>query len=292
MHKGIKNFLVEILFVAPTLLLFLIFVIWPFIGSLYYSMTQWDGFSQPVFIGFDNFTRLFYEESFWIALKNTLIFALTGLVIGNGLSLLLALALNRTGKMQKVLRTIFYLPGVVSFITMSIVWTLIYHYNGSINQVLRSLGLGSLASEWLGNYDTVIPALVVIMIWGGVGFGIIVFLAGLNSIPSELYEAAQIDGAGPVAKFKYITFPLLMPSITLVTFLGLSSTLRVFDLPFIMTNGGPGDASNTLAMIIYRQAFTYYNYGYATAGGIVLFLFVAIVSLLQMRATRSREVQV
>ncbi len=291
MNSGKKNGLIELSFIGPALILFLIIVVWPFVSSLYYSFTQWDGITNPVFIGFDNFVNLFKEESFTIALKNTFVFALAGLLISNVLSLLLALALNRAGKMQSALRTIFYLPGVVSFVTMSIVWTLIYHNDGAINQLLRSLGLPSLAREWLGNYDTVVPALIVIMVWGGVGFGVIVFLAGLNSIPAELYEASELDGAGAWARFKAITFPLLMPSITIVTFLGLTTTLKLFDLPFIMTNGGPGDASNTIAMIIYKQAFSYSNYGYATAGGVLLFLFVAIVSILQLKMTTSREVQ-
>ncbi|WP_181917901.1 carbohydrate ABC transporter permease [Cohnella phaseoli] len=291
MNSGKKNGLIELSFIGPALILFLIIVVWPFVSSLYYSFTQWDGITNPVFIGFDNFVNLFKEESFTIALKNTFVFALAGLLISNVLSLLLALALNRAGKMQSALRTIFYLPGVVSFVTMSIVWTLIYHNDGAINQLLRSLGLPSLAREWFGNYDTVVPALIVIMVWGGVGFGVIVFLAGLNSIPAELYEASELDGAGAWARFKAITFPLLMPSITIVTFLGLTTTLKLFDLPFIMTNGGPGDASNTIAMIIYKQAFSYSNYGYATAGGVLLFLFVAIVSILQLKMTTSREVQ-
>lgn len=280
----------ELSFVAPALVLFLVIVVWPFVSSFYYSFTQWDGISKPVYIGFDNFKNLFKEESFLIALRNTITFAVCGLIFSNALSLALALALNRAGKMQSVLRTIFYLPGVVSFVTMSIVWTLIYHNDGALNQLLRSIGLGSVAKEWLGNFDTVIPALVVIMVWGGVGFGVIVFLAGLNSIPAELYEAADLDGAGPVMKFRFVTFPLLMSSITVVTFLGLTTTLRMFDLPFIMTGGGPGDASNTVAMIIYKQAFSYNSYGYSTAGGVLLFLFVGFVSLIQLKITTSKEV--
>lgn len=292
MNSGKKNFIVEFLFAAPALVLFLIFAVWPFISSLYYSLTQWDGLTKPVFIGLANFKRLFQEESFLMALRNTMLFALAGLLISNVLSLLLALALNTAGKSKVILRTIFYLPGVVSFVSMSVVWSAIYHINGPINQILKEIGWGSLTHEWLGNYDTVLPALIAIKVWGGVGFGVIVFLAGLNSVPSELYEAADLDGAGSIAKFKNVTFPLLMPAVTVVTFLGLTTSLKVFDLPFVMTKGGPGDASNTLAMIIYKQAFAYGNYGYASAGGIILFLFVGAISLIQMRLTRSREVQI
>lgn len=291
MYGGKKNRLVEWLFVAPALIPFLVLIVWPFISSLYYSLTRWNGITSPVFIGLDNFARLFREASFVAALTNTLVFALAGLLLSNVLSLLLALALFRAGKAQAVLRTIFYLPGVVSFVTMAVVWSSIYHYNGPINEILAGLGLDSWTREWLGNFDTVMPALILIMVWGGVGFGVVVFLAGLNSIPTELYEAADLDGAGPFARFRHVTLPLLMSSITIVTFLGLTTSLKIFDLPFLMTNGGPGDSSSTLAMLIYKQAFSYSNYGYASAGGIVLFLLVAAISLLQIRATRGREVQ-
>lgn len=291
MYGGKKNRLVEWLFVAPALIPFLVLIVWPFISSLYYSLTRWNGITSPVFIGLDNFARLFREASFVAALTNTLVFALAGLLLSNVLSLLLALALFRAGKAQAVLRTIFYLPGVVSFVTMAIVWSSIYHYNGPINEILAGLGLDSWTREWLGNFDTVMPALILIMVWGGVGFGVVVFLAGLNSIPTELYEAADLDGAGALAKFRHVTLPLLMSSITIVTFLGLTTSLKIFDLPFLMTNGGPGDSSSTLAMLIYKQAFSYSNYGYASAGGIVLFVLVAAISMLQIRATRGKEVQ-
>lgn len=286
-----KDFLGDILFVLPVFILFFIFTIYPFLGSFYYSLTKWNGFTEPVFTGIANFKRLLNEGSFLISFRNTILFALSGLLISNVISLCLALALQSAGKMKAVLRTIFYLPGVVSFVSMSIIWSSIYHYNGAVNQVLRMIGLDGISRDWLGTYQSVIPSLIVILVWSGMGFGLIIFIAGLNSIPKELYEAADVDGAGSITKFRIVTFPLLMPSITIVTFLGFVTTLKIFDLPFIMTGGGPGDASNTIAMIIYKQAFSYNNYGYASAAGILLFILVAIVSLVQMRLTRSKEVQ-
>ncbi|MGL1891422.1 MAG: sugar ABC transporter permease [Spirochaetaceae bacterium] len=286
-----RDLLIDIIFILPVSILFFIFTIYPFLGSFYYSLTQWNGFTEPVFIGIANFKRLFDEGSFLISLRNTILFALSGLCISNVISLCLALALKSAGKMSSVLRTIFYLPGVVSFVSMSIIWSSIYHYNGALNQLLRKFGLEVLTKEWLGTYQSVIPSLIVILVWSGMGFGLIIFIAGLNSIPKELYEAADVDGASPITKFRIITFPLLMPSITIVTFLGFVTTLKIFDLPFIMTGGGPGDASNTVAMIIYKQAFSYNNYGYASAAGIILFILVGIVSVVQMRLTRSKEVQ-
>lgn len=286
-----KDFWSDLLFVLPVFILFSIFTIYPFLGSFYYSLTKWNGFTEPLFIGLSNFKRLISEGSFLISFRNTILFALSGLLISNVLSLCLALALQNSGKMKALLRTVFYLPGVVSFVSMSIIWSSIYHYNGAVNQFFRVIGLDGLVRDWLGTYQSVIPSLIVILVWSGMGFGLIIFIAGLNSIPKELYEAAEVDGAGSVTKFRIVTFPLLMPSITIVTFLGFVTTLKIFDLPFIMTGGGPGDASNTIAMIIYKQAFGYNNYGYASAAGIALFILVAMVSLVQMRMTRSKEVQ-
>jgi len=287
-----RGFLVDALFVLPVVILFSVFAIYPFIGSFYYALTKWNGFTKPSFNGIANFVRLFREPSFLISLKNTLLFGLAGLLISNVLSLLIALALKSSGRLKVLLRTVFYLPCVVSFVSMSIIWSAIYHYNGALNQLLQTVGLEFLVRDWLGTYQSVIPALIAVMVWSGMGFGIIVFIAGLNSIPSELYEAADVDGAKVFAKFKIITFPLLMPSITVVTFLGLTGSLKMFALPFVMTGGGPGDASNTIALFIYKQAFRYNNYGYASAIGISLFTLVVAVSLVQMRLTRSREVQI
>lgn len=286
-----RNLWSELGFVLPAFLLFSVFVIYPFVSTFLYSFTQWNGFTQPVLNGLENYKRLFREQSFLIALKNTAIFAVGGLLFSNVLSLLLALGLNRKNKINGLFRAIFYIPCTISFVAMSTIWTQIYHYDGLINRILEIFGMEDMIQAWLGAYQTVVPAMLVIMVWSGVGFGMLIFMSGLNSIPSELLEAAQLDGAGFWQKFRYVTFPLLMPSVTVVTFLGLSTTLKMFDLPFTLTGGGPGDASNTIAMIIYKQAFSYDNFGYASAGGVILFIFVMIVSLLQLRLTRSKEVE-
>jgi raffinose/stachyose/melibiose transport system permease protein len=291
MNSSVRKYFHKVVFVFPALLLFLVFVIYPFISSIHYSFTQWDGVSKPVYIGLGNYTRLFTDSGYLAAIKNTFLFSVANVILGNPLSLLLALLLNRPMIGRGALRTIFYLPAVLSLMVVSIIWGAILNYSGPVNEVLKFIGMGGITRDWLSDFNFVMPSLILILIWQGTGYGAIIYLAGLQSISPEVNESAEIDGAVHWTKFRYITLPLLMPSVTIVTFLGLSRNLKIFDLPYIMTNGGPGNASVTLAMKVYTQAFRDSNFGYATASGLVLFLFVLIVSFLQISLTSRREVE-
>ena len=290
MNLNKKNLMIRITFLIPALFFFSVFVIFPFLQSIYYSFTDWDGISKPLFIGLKNFYRLFSDNSFIEAIKNTLIFCITSLLIGNPLSLLLALFLNRKIRGIGILRTIFYLPAVISLMVVSLTWSIILNYDGVINYFLKTIGLGGLMQDWISNIGTSLASLIFIMMWGGIGVGAVYYLAGLQSIPQEINESAAVDGATGWSKFKFITLPLLMPSITIVTFLNLVGSLKTFDLPFIMTNGGGGTTS-TIALKVYQFAFANNNFGYSTAGGLILFIFVSLVSFLQVKYTRSREVE-
>lgn len=284
---NIQNFI----FVVPALLLIAIFIAYPFITSVYYSFTDWDGISSANIVGIKNYIDLFSDSVFLHALKNTLFFTVMCATIIVPFSMLLAVILNSAVKGRALLRTIFYLPAVISMVVISNLWNILLAYDGIFNGVLRTVGLGGLANEWLGNYDRAPWVLAFIIIWQGLGHAAVFFLAGLQSIPVELYEAGEIDGVGSVSKFRYITFPLLMPTFTVVLFLQLSGLLKLFDIPFIMTNGGPGDATKTMAMQIYIQAFKNCTAGYATTTGIILLLIAIIVSVLQIRITGSKEVE-
>ena len=285
------RFLQKLVFVIPALFFFTVFVIYPFFSSIRYSFTQWDGVSEPNYIGWGNYLRLLSDSSFLAAIKNTMIFALANIVLGNPLALILALLLYRRFPGRDALRTVFYLPAVISLMVISIIWGSILNYNGPVNGFLSLLGLGGITQDWLSGMNTVMPSLVLILLWQGTGYGAIIYIAGLESIPQEINEAALIDGVNVWTRFWHVTLPLLMPSVTIVTFLGLSGSLKIFDLPYIMTHGGPGNASVTLAMKVYTQAFQDSNFGYATASGLVLFLFVLVVSVLQTTLTRKREVE-
>lgn len=290
MHSNKKNLIIRITFIIPALFFFFVFVIFPFLQSIYYSFTDWDGVSKPMFVGLKNFHRLFTDTSFIEAIKNTLIFCGTSILIGNPLSLLLALFLSRKIRGIGILRTIFYLPAVISLMVVSLTWSIILNYDGVINYCLKTIGLGAYIQDWISNLSTSLASIVFIMMWGGIGVGAVYYLAGLQSIPEEINESAAIDGAEGWSKFKGITLPLLMPSITIVTFLNLVGSLKIFDLPFIMTNGGGGTTS-TIALKVYQFAFANSTFGYSTAGGLILFIFVSIVSFSQVMYTRSREVE-
>lgn len=292
MGKKEIDFYKRIGFTLPVLTLFILFVVYPFLSSLYYSVTDWNGVSRPNFTGLQNYIRLFNEGSFTKSVINTLLFCVTNFIIVNPLSFFIALALNREMRGRSILRAIYYLPAVLSLTVMSVIWSLILNYYGSLNELFKLVGLSEYIVDWLTNFNTALPSLLFICVWKDVGFYAVIYLAGLQSIPKDLIESSQIDGIGRWNKLRYIILPLLMPSITVVTFLGLSGYLRMFDLPYILTNGGPGDATMTMALLIYNQAFKYNTFGYATASGIVLFIMVSIISLLQVSFTRSKEVEI
>lgn len=285
-----KSFITRIIFVFPALFLFSIFALYPFLSSIVYSFTSWDGVNKGVFIGLDNYSRLFSDPDYYNGIKNTLVFCFFSVIIGNTCAILLALLLNRKMPGRGALRTIFYMPVVMSLMVVSLIWSIILNYDGAFNFLLNAIGLSDSITDWLGDYKTSIWAMNIILQWLSIGSGVVYYLAGLNSIPDEIYEASDIDGAKGWIRFTRITLPLLMPAITIVTFLALAGSLKLFDLPYILTGGG-GGATTTMAMHVYTSAFVSNNFGYATAAGIVLFVFVCIVSLFQVTFTRKREVE-
>lgn len=278
-------------FVLPALVLFCTFVYYPVIRSVYYSFTAWDMIRDPVWIGWDNYKYLFQDSKIVAGLQNTLKMALFGLLVQNPVCIWIAVLLNRKFMTGQFLRAAIFFPFVVSLVVISVIWSQILSVDGTLNVMLRHLGLGSLALDWLGNIDTVFPTIIVLTQWQGVGFCVVFYLAGLQSIPQELYEAAKIDGVGPFSRFWNITFPLLMPSITIVTFMIITGGLKMFEIPYILTNGGPGTASYTLTLAIYFAAFRDSDAGYSIAGGIVFMLFIAVITFVQLSITRRREVE-
>jgi raffinose/stachyose/melibiose transport system permease protein len=292
MNINKKLYISRLLFTVPALFFLLIFVIYPFVASLFYSLTEWDGLNEPVFIGFENFVRLFNDPDFIGSIGNTVFYCVFSLLATNIGSLILALCLNMKVRGAESLRTIFYLPAVLSLAAVSVIWSIIMNYHGSFNFFLSQLGLVAADNkiDWIGNYNLSRWTISVIMLWSVLGYYSVFYLAGLRSIPNDIYEASSIDGAQGLKMFRFITLPLLMPSITVVTFLNLVISLKLFDLPYIMTNGG-GGATTSMAMQVYVLAFRNGTFGYATAAGIVLFVFVSVISFTQVIFTRKKEVQ-
>ncbi|QGQ94325.1 sugar ABC transporter permease [Paenibacillus psychroresistens] len=291
MKANNKTMLVSVFFVLPSLILYLVFTYIPFISSSYYAFFLWDAVTLPKYIGMRNFVDIFHDQKLLYGLNNTLIMCLVGVLIQNPLSLILGLMLNRNFKSRAFLRAAFYLPVVLALVVISVVWGQILQYDGLFNYLLDKVGLDFLIRDWLGKVQTSFPTIVGLATWQGLGFCALIYLAGLQSIPVDLYEAAAMDGASGWQKLKNITVPLLMPTVSIVTFLILTGSLKLFDLPYIMTNGGPGTSSYTISLAIFNAAFMVGNYGYAIAMGLVFMVLILIVSVIQLKLTGRKEVE-
>ncbi|MEV7691092.1 carbohydrate ABC transporter permease [Streptomyces bungoensis] len=272
------------LFLAPALLFFAIFLILPLGFALLLSVSRWTGFAlgdiEPV--GVDNFTGLFASGSTFLVpvLTNTLLFALGTVALALAGSVVVAACIDHL-RFQGLWRTLYFLPIVTTVVAVGNVWKYMYEPGGLVNGVLNALGAGSVA--FLEDPDTALPSLVVVQAWASVGTAILVLTAGLKSIPGSYYEAAALDGAGPVTVFRRITLPLLRPSLLLVCVTQFLTGLQSFGLIIVMTQGGPGDATDVAALEMYRQAFAHGDWGAASAAAFVLFAVVLTVTLAQVR---------
>lgn len=289
----LRRFGVQSIFVLPALLIFTAFVIYPLLGSLYYSLTDWDGLSPDLhFVGLANFQQLLSDPSVLIDVRNTLVFAAGVMVLQNGLGLLLALILDGWLRRLSFLRVLFLIPAMFSGLAIGYTWSYIYSpVFGFLNTFLAQIGLTGWQQDWLGNAHLTLASLIFTNSWEFMGFSMIIFLAGLQAVPAELYEAASIDGTSAWQRFRRITFPLIAPSVTINFVLTMIGSLKTFDLIFVMTNGGPGNASESLALRIYNEAFNLNHFGYATAVGIVMTLFILALSVVNLRFLRKREVE-
>ncbi len=281
------------LFLLPALVIFTAFVVYPILASLYYSLTDWDGLAPDLhFVGLANFQQLVSDPTVLTDLKNTLVFAAGVMVLQNGIALLLAIILDGFLRRLAFLRVLFLIPAMLSALAIGYIWSYIYAPQfGFLNTFLSKIGLSAWQQDWLGNAHLVLFSLIFTNSWEFMGFGMVIFLAGLQAVPAELYEAANIDGTSGWQRFRYITFPLIAPAVTVNVVLTLIGSMKVFDLIFVMTNGGPGDASESLAIRLYKEAFTQNHFGYGTAVGIVMSVLILGLSMINLRFLRKREVE-
>jgi len=276
--------------VWPALLIYCIFFVVPAVIGLFYSFTDWRLDRDTLhFNGWDNFRTIFSDETLLLALKNTLIFAVVTVVGKNVLGIALAVALNMKLKTRNGLRAIFYSPSILSIMVISIVFTPMLRGDGTINKVLDAIGLHSLSHAWLTDPKIVILTICAISIWQSAGFQMAIYLAGLQSISKEYYEAATIDGAGAWKSFLNITLPLLLPAININVMLTLIGGLKVFSEVFVLTGGGPGNASQVVGTIILRS-FGEGSWGLGTAVNTLLFAAVTVISIPLLLYMRRREV--
>ncbi|GLH95731.1 carbohydrate ABC transporter permease [Phytohabitans aurantiacus] len=281
-------------FALPFAALFAVFLVGPVLASLAMSFTDIRSADvrSPLavtFLGFDNYVRLFQDEQFVKAAGNTLVVVLLGLPLTVVLGMAAALGLNSgLVRFRAIFRVGYYLPVVTSIVAISVVWRfLLQPDTGLLNSVLGLVGIEG--PNWLANTSTALPAVIMMIVWRGIGFQMVIFLAGLQAIPGELYEAARIDGASRWAQFWHVTVPSLRPTLLFVTVIGSIGLLQVFEEPFVMTRGGPLGSTTTVAYSVYSQ-FSFGNYGYASAMSYVLFLAVVLLSILWFRLLRSDEV--
>ncbi len=273
------------LFILPNFLGFVVFMLVPILMSLYFSFTNYDVISTIEFIGFENYINLFQDEQFIVAIINTLWFTVLTVPAGIILALLLAVLLNRQIRGISFFRTLVFIPVITSMVAVSLVWSMLYEENGGLlNTLLGYLNLPPVA--WLTSTEMAMVSIAIMSIWKGLGYNMTIFLAGLQGVPRDLYEAATIDGANSFQKFRKITIPMIGPTTYFVTLMALIGALQVFDQVNIMTGGGPVNATRTIAFHLYQYGFQFYKMGYACAAAYVLFILVFIVSLIQNRSSK------
>jgi multiple sugar transport system permease protein len=262
-------------FLAPPLLVYTAWVIWPTFYTFYLSVTNWDGLTDPSYIGLANFRRLLTNDPvFWISLKNNLTWLLIFITLPLSFGLALAMILNRNIKGDRLFKVSFYSPMVLSYVVIGLVFSWLYHpRNGLINATLRAFGTATRdLPGWLADPDLVIYCIIAAAAWRQVGYVMLLYLAGLKNIDPSLLDAAQVDGANGWNLFRRIVFPLLTPVTVIVVVISIIDSLRAFDLVYVMTRGGPANASQVLANFMYIESFNNYKMGYGASIAVVLFL--------------------
>jgi raffinose/stachyose/melibiose transport system permease protein len=266
-------------FALPAMLLFAFVVLVPSVRGVYYAFTDWDGLS-PSFslVGLGNFVEMAGDPAARQAIGQTLVIAVAITVIQNGVGLLLALGVNSAIKSRNVLRVFLFAPAVVTPIVTAYLWRNLLGPDGAVNSLLDAVGLGSWRQDWLGDPDLALWSVVGVIVWQFAGYSMVIFLAGLQSVPREIYEAAAIDGAGAVRRFWSVVRPLLAPAFTINLMLSIIGGIKLFDQVYALTGGGPGHATDTLSTLIYKDAFTLGEFGYSIALAVVLTIVVAVFS--------------
>lgn len=273
------------LFILPNMLLFLAFMIIPLIMTGYYSLVKWNGIGTPQFIGFGNYLFIFRDSVFLTALWNTVVFTVATVPVMMAVAVLLAVLLNRRILLRGFFRSVFYLPAIVSTVAIGMIFNWIFNSQlGLINYLTELLHLHTV--DWFNNGRYTMVMIILVTLWSRIGYNMVIYLASLQGISPEYYEAAMLDGATAWQKFRYITFPLLQPTNIFVLITCVIYAFRSFDLIYVMTKGGPLNATTTLVVYIYNEAFSMNYFGPASAAGVALFLILLVFTVFQMKANK------
>lgn len=279
------------LFVLPAFIIYTVLMIIPIIGAFGLSFTDWNGISpQYRFTGISNYISMFQDERLRNAIVVTLKITVTVCISVNVLGLFIACLLNRAKKMTNALRSIFFLPYVISTVAISFIWLSILSYTGVLNNILDAVGLGNLITDYIGNTKGAIKSICIIEIWRMLGFHMVLYLTSIQTVPEELYEACTVDGGSRWQKFRYVTLPMIVPGITISVIMSIMTEMKQYDIVKIITNGGPGYSTETITYNIVTQAFGNNMLGYSSAIAVFLFVVIAAISIIQIKISRRMEV--
>ncbi len=282
---------VLILFCLPAFLLYSIFVLYPALGGFWYSLTNWNGLNPTYdYVGLSNYLELLDDKVFITSLLFTAKYVLYMVVLQNVIALTLAIIIESLSKGKKVLRTIFFFPNMISMIVGGFIWMFIF--TKVFPQLAEMFGIAILNESWIGNPEYSFYSILILSLWGSVGYLMIIYIAALQSIPGQLIEAAKIDGANKLQTIWHVVRPLIINSITIGIFVSLSTSFKVFDQVYSLTGGGPGRATQVVSMNIYMEAFAYQSrYGYASAKAIILFVTILLITGVQLFVMKRKEVE-
>jgi multiple sugar transport system permease protein len=268
------------LFLTPNILGFIVFTVFPVIGSLLISFSDWNLISVPSGVGLANYEQLFQDAVYWHALRNTIYYSCCSVLLNIIIALFLAMLLNKKIRGLHLFRAAYFLPVVFSSVAIALIWQWLFDFEmGLFNQILHYFHLRPF--PWINSPQWALPSVILVAVWKGVGYNMVIFLAALQGVPRELYEVARIDGANAWRTFWNVTCPMISPTTFFVTVTAIINSFQVFDLTTVLTNGGPADATNTLVMLIYQHAFQFFRMGYASAIAYTLFGIVLIFTILQ-----------
>ncbi|WP_178024003.1 carbohydrate ABC transporter permease [uncultured Paenibacillus sp.] len=290
-HKRASEWGLQLFFVGPVLLFFVIIMVIPFLLGMYYGLTDWNGVASTVnWVGLDNFKTIFTNDpDFWSSFWFTTQFTVVGIVLTNAVGFFLAYFLTKGLKLRNIMRTVFFMPNVIGGLLLGFIWQFIFIKG--FNTMYELTGWSFFGLPWLGDATTGFWGIMIVFVWHTAGYLMVIYISSLTNVPSEVIEAAEIDGASRWQMLRSIIIPLIMPAVTICLFLAISWAFKMFDLNLSLTKGGPFKSTESVAMNIYNEAFQNNRYGLGTAKAILFFVIVAVITTFQVRLTKKKEVE-
>ena len=279
------------LFIVPAFIIYTVLMIIPIIGAFGLSFTDWNGISADYdFVGIQNYLSMLSDARLGNAVAVTLKITVTVVLVVNILGLFIAILLSQAGKLTNIFRSVFFLPYVLSTVAISFIWLAILSYTGVLNSLLEIVGLGNLINDYIGNAPNAIKSICIIEIWRTLGFHMVLYLASIQTVPRDLYEACIVDGGNKWQQFRYVTLPMIVPGISISVVMSIMTEMKQYDIVKVITNGGPGYSTETITYNIVTQAFGNNMLGYSSAIAVFLFVIIAAISVLQIQLSKKLEV--